>query len=300
MSNKTFKLNAQLFVLSLIAIAAVSYSVTAETNEDRTLSPYFFVKGDPAVDRLPLKDTRVEISVSGVIADVKVMQTYKNEGTRPIKATYKFPASTRAAVYSMRMKIGDQLNVARIKEREAAKKEFDTAKKVGKNASLLEESQPNVFSMKLAIVMPMEQIEIELHYTKLLVPTDGVYEVVYPTLVRPPLSIGRFQKRRSGQKPLFPRRRTAQSLPKAIASFQMAIEIHPDYALAHVGIADFYLWANIYGLVPVAKSYERADKAARTLQKPARSNRARLNRVLKNFAITINIHPFPALTKRVL
>jgi Ca-activated chloride channel family protein len=154
-------------------------------NTDKTLSPYFLVKGDPNVDQLPLKDTNVEIAVSGVIADVRVLQTYQNEGTRPIHATYVFPASTRAAVYGMRMKIGDEIIVAKIKEREKAKEEFETAKKEGKSASLLEQARPNVFTMSLANLMPNEMVEIELRYTELLVPTDGVYEVVYPTVVGP-------------------------------------------------------------------------------------------------------------------
>ncbi|MEQ1607299.1 MAG: VIT domain-containing protein [Pyrinomonadaceae bacterium] len=171
--------------LLLAAVAALSLTVKAQANDDKTLSPYFFVKGDPRVDQLPLKDTSVEISVSGVIADVKVTQTYRNEGSRPFNATYMFPASTRAAVYSMRMKIGDQVIVAKIKEREEAAKEFEKAKEDGKSASLLEESRPNVFSMKLANVMPNDQIEIELRYTELLIPTDGLYEVVYPTVVGP-------------------------------------------------------------------------------------------------------------------
>ena len=179
--------------LVLIALTFTSLSVSAQSKVDKsndqdldkTLAPYFFVQGDPAVDKLPLKDTRVDIAVSGVIADVKVLQTYRNEGSRPINATYVFPASTRAAVYGMRMRIGDQIIVAKIKEKEVAKQEFETAKKEGKSASLLEQNRPNVFSMSLANVMPAEQIEIELRYTELLVPTDGVYEVVFPTVVGP-------------------------------------------------------------------------------------------------------------------
>ena len=156
-----------------------------ETPEDKTLAPYFFVKGDPSVDSLPLKDTRVDIAVSGVIADVMVVQTYRNEGSRPINASYVFPASTRAAVYGMRMRIGDQIIVARIKERQAAKQEFDEAREKGKSASLLEQNRPNVFSMSLANIMPGDQVEIELRYTELLIPTDGIYEVVFPTVVGP-------------------------------------------------------------------------------------------------------------------
>jgi Ca-activated chloride channel family protein len=177
--------------LALIVVGLTCTSLVAQDSpseqaqEDRTLSPYFVVKGDPNVDHLPLKDTNVEIAVSGVIADVKVIQTYRNEGSRPINATYVFPASTRAAVYSMRMRIGDQIIYAKIKEREAAKQEFEKAKEEGKSASLLEQNRPNVFSMSLANIMPQDQIEIELRYTELLVPTDGIYEVVYPTVVGP-------------------------------------------------------------------------------------------------------------------
>src|SRR6266567_6075273 len=189
MTTETIKF-IRCICLLLITTAIASFSAFAQSEEDRsqdnkTLSPYFFVQGDPKVDQLPLKDTRVEISVSGVIADVKVVQTYRNEGSRPINASYVFPASTRAAVYAMRMRIGDKVVVAKIKEREAAKQEFESAKKEGKSASLLEQNRPNVFSMSLSNVMPQDQIEIELRYTELLVPTDGIYEVVFPTVVGP-------------------------------------------------------------------------------------------------------------------
>src|SRR6476646_11560030 len=114
--------------LILFAICVLIAAVTAANGQtsdlDKTLSPYFFVKGDPSVDRLPLKDTNVEVAVSGVIADVRVTQTYRNEGTRPINASYVFPASTRAAVYAMSMRIGGQIVIAKIKEREKAQQEF--------------------------------------------------------------------------------------------------------------------------------------------------------------------------------
>src|SRR5215213_2546933 len=178
--------NLRNLCFALIAVAIVFKPGFAQhQEEDKTLAPYFVVKGDPSVDQLPLKDTQVDISVSGVIADVKVRQIYRNEGSRPINASYVFPASTRAAVYAMRMQIGNDVIVAKIKEREQAKKDFEQAKEEGKSASLLEQQRPNVFSMSLANIMPQEQVEIELRYTELLVPTDSVYEVVFPTVVGP-------------------------------------------------------------------------------------------------------------------
>jgi Ca-activated chloride channel family protein len=153
---------------------------------DKTLSPFFFVENaDPAVDRLPLKDTSVDVAISGVIADVTVRQMYENRGQRPLHARYVFPASSRAAVYGMTMTVGDTRIVARIKEREAAKHEFESAKREGKSASLLEESRPNVFTMSVANVLPGDTIAVELKYTELLVPTEGAYEFVYPTVVGP-------------------------------------------------------------------------------------------------------------------
>src|ERR1043166_3398590 len=150
------------------------------------LSPYFFVEGgDPSVDRLPLKDTRVDVAISGVVADVTVRQVYENRGRRPLYARYVFPGSTRAAVYGMTMTVGDRRLVATIRERSQAKQEFEAAKREGKSASLLEQNRPNVFTMNIANVMPGDAITVELKYTELLVPTDGVYEFVYPTVAGP-------------------------------------------------------------------------------------------------------------------
>lgn len=179
------QVNFRNLCLALVAVAIAFTSGRAQEPADKTLAPYFVVQGDPNVDQLPLKDTQVEITVAGVIADVKVRQIYRNEGSRAINASYVFPASTRAAVYAMRMQIGNEIIIAKIKEREQAKKDFEQAKEEGKSASLLEQQRPNVFSMSLANIMPQEQVEIELRYTELLIPTDNVYELVFPTVVGP-------------------------------------------------------------------------------------------------------------------
>jgi Ca-activated chloride channel family protein len=153
---------------------------------DRTLSPYFLVEGGgDGVDVFPLEATDVVANVSGVIADVTVRQTYKNGGKLPLNARYVFPASTRAAVHGMEIAVGDRRVVARIKERQQAAKEFEAAKQQGKTASLLEEERPNVFTMSIANVLPNDRVVVELHYSELLVPEEGVYEFVYPTVVGP-------------------------------------------------------------------------------------------------------------------
>jgi Ca-activated chloride channel family protein len=169
-----------------LALLAPRPGSAAGTDPDATLSPYFFVEnGDPEVDRLPLKETRADVHIAGVIADVVVTQVYRNEGTRPLNAKYVFPASTRAAVHGMTIEIGEHRIRAKIREKQQAQQEFTEAKEAGKSAALLEQERPNVFTMNVANVMPQDEIKVELHYSELLVPTDGTYEFVYPTVVGP-------------------------------------------------------------------------------------------------------------------
>lgn len=155
-------------------------------DHDATLSPYFFVHGgEEGVEQFPLKSTSVSVLISGVIADVTVRQEYENTGRKPINAKYIFPASTRAAAHGMTMIVGDDLIKARIKERKEAEKTFEKAKAQGKSASLLSQQRPNLFSMDVANIAPGKTVKIELHYSELLVPTDGTYQFVYPTVVGP-------------------------------------------------------------------------------------------------------------------
>ena len=82
------------FVSRFFILLAAGFSILLGTaaypqpleSDDRTLSPYFFVKSeDPQVDRLPLKATSAMVNISGVIADVKVTQVYRNEGKKPLE-----------------------------------------------------------------------------------------------------------------------------------------------------------------------------------------------------------------------
>jgi Ca-activated chloride channel family protein len=154
--------------------------------EDKTLSPYFYVDSEDAgVDALPLLSTTADVKILGVIADVTVKQVYKNNGKKPLEAVYTFPASTRAAVYAMTMKIGKRIIKAEVQTRKQARETYEQAKQEGRSASLLEEQRPNVFQMNVANILPGDTITVELKYTELLIPEDGVYEFVYPTVVGP-------------------------------------------------------------------------------------------------------------------
>ena len=175
---------------ALLLLTACPFPVHAgeEEDEEKLLAPYFVIQSegaDVSTDYFPLKSTEVTTNINGVIAETYVVQTYENQGDKPINAQYVFPTSSTATVHGMTMEIGSHRVTATIKEKEEAKEEYEEAKEEGKSASLLEQRRPNVFTMDVANVMPGDTARIELHYTELVVTREGVCEFVFPTVVGP-------------------------------------------------------------------------------------------------------------------
>lgn len=177
---------AGLLILMSCPVTVYAGREEAEQEKDVTLAPYFLVEGtDSSTDPFPLKGTEVTANVNGTIAKIHVTQRYANEGENPINAKYVFPASTRVVVHGMTMTVGNHMVRAQIKEKEEAKQVYEEAKSEGKNASLLEEQRANVFTMDVANIMPGDEIAIELTYTELIEPEEGLYQFVFPTVAGP-------------------------------------------------------------------------------------------------------------------
>ena len=134
-------------------------------------SLYLLVDSDePGTERPPVKSTKVDVRIAGVIADVTVTQHYRNEGQRPIEARYVFPGSTQSAVYAKNVRLADRLLTARIRENQQARIEYEAAKRDGKTSVLLEQQRPSVFELNVANVMSGDEVAVELRYTEVLTP----------------------------------------------------------------------------------------------------------------------------------
>ncbi len=183
LSKKVLLLFAMLVLFTFAGNS--SYSQNAEENDEAMAPHFILLSEDAATENFPLLGTEINADIAGVIADVTVIQKYKNDGDTPIEAVYIFPASTNAAVYAMKMQIGDRTIKADIKEKQEAKQIYEKAKEEGKSASLLEQLKPNVFKMNVANILPGDIIEVELKYSEILKPVNKIYEFVFPTLVAP-------------------------------------------------------------------------------------------------------------------
>ena len=91
----------------------------------------------------PTLQTKVEISVTGLIARATVYQEFTNPGLEWAEGVYVFPLPETAAVDHLRMVIGNHRIEGMIQERALAKKTYTAAKINGRRASLLEQERPN-------------------------------------------------------------------------------------------------------------------------------------------------------------
>ena len=121
---------------------------------DKTLSPYFFVQSDdPAVDRLPLKETRVDVAIAGVIADVRCpgLRERGQRRSRPATCFPRRPAPRCTACDEGRRTAyrredqGAETGASRNSSRPSAKARARRCSK---------QSRPNVFTMNVANIMP--------------------------------------------------------------------------------------------------------------------------------------------------
>ncbi|MGA9995774.1 MAG: protein kinase [Pyrinomonadaceae bacterium] len=55
---------------------------------------------------------------------------------------------------------------------------------------------------------------------------------------------------------------TEEGFAKAITCYYQAVAIDPKYAAAYVGIADYYNWIGVYGVMPAAECFAAAKEAA--------------------------------------
>jgi len=185
--NHFYQLNSisTLSILLLLFICNILFA------QDNTECPYFsvFVEDTSTVE-FALKATNIKATISGVIANVEMEQVYENSGEAGLDATYVFPMSTRAAVYSMQMIVDDRVIDAEIKEKAEAQEIFEEANENGQTATLLDQQRPNVFQMSLANIEAGSTLKVKMNYTELIEPEKGIYQFVVPTIVGPRFTTG--------------------------------------------------------------------------------------------------------------
>jgi Ca-activated chloride channel family protein len=131
----------------------------------------------------PLLATNVVIKVSGLVARAQVKQTFRNPRDDWYEGVYVFPLPESSAVDRLRMTIGERIIEGAIRERGAAKKDYQQARNSGRRAALLEQERPNIFTSSVANIGPREDIVVEIEYQQTLRYDAGTFSLRFPMTV---------------------------------------------------------------------------------------------------------------------
>lgn len=133
----------------------------------------------------PLLHTDVQIEITGMIARTAVKHYFRNPNSHWQEGIYVFPLPETAAVDHMRMQIGERVIEGQIKERRAARKEYEKARQNGNRASLVEQERPNIFTTSVANIGPHQTIIVEIEYQQVVGYSQGNFSLRFPMVVGP-------------------------------------------------------------------------------------------------------------------
>ena len=151
----------------LILFVQPLYAEASTGNED-TAGVLHFVDGkgqwqEPAL----VLGSEFDIRVSGLIADSKLVRTFRNTSDQWREGVFVFPLPEKASVYGLTMKVGERTIEGQVQPREEAKKTYEKARDSGRQAATVEQQRPNLFTTRVANIPPGADVSVELNYQQL-------------------------------------------------------------------------------------------------------------------------------------
>ncbi|NOQ81617.1 MAG: marine proteobacterial sortase target protein [Methylophaga sp.] len=182
--------------LALMSLVFISTNAEAEINDDIALDKVHSLsdlQSGQLVFRTehghylasPKLNTEVDIEVNGLLARVTVSQTFTNPSSQWQEGIYVFPLPETAAVDHLRMKVGDRIIEGDIKPKKQAHEIYQQAKQEGKQASLIEQQRPNMFTTSVANIAPNDSITVVIEYQQMVSQDANEFSLRFPTAITP-------------------------------------------------------------------------------------------------------------------
>ncbi len=134
---------------------------------------------------LPLRRLDVKGRITGLLYRIEILQEFVNACTEPLEATYLFPLPARAGVTQFQLRVGERRIKGVLKERGAARADYEQAIQAGQRAAIAEEERPDVFTVRAGNILPGETVSVTLELTGPLTFADGEATFRFPLVVAP-------------------------------------------------------------------------------------------------------------------
>jgi Ca-activated chloride channel family protein len=188
-----------------------------------------FKAGQQTFHRLAL-DTSMHAEVSGLVARVHVLQSFRNDSNDWVEGTYRFPLPDGAAVDRMVIKVGERILEGEIRERESAQRVYQQARREGRAAGLVAQERDNQFSTRLANVGPGDTVHIMIGFLATVDYRDGAFRLRLPMTFTP--RWGAEPQISTGRSALRPQLASLDEAPGH--GLTLKVDLDPGIPLAHV------------------------------------------------------------------
>jgi Ca-activated chloride channel family protein len=141
--------------------------------------------GDAPAIAAPMVATDVRIEVAGIVARTTLTQRFVNPTAAWREGVYLFPLPEKAAVDHLRVETNGRVIEGQVKEREIAKKAYDEAKRSGRQAGLVEQERPNLFTTSVAQLPPDAEVVVTIEYQETLRYDAGTFRLRVPFAITP-------------------------------------------------------------------------------------------------------------------
>ena len=132
-----------------------------------------------------IQSSKVHFDISGMVATVTLEQSFRNDTDRWLEGVYAFPLADNAAVRYLEMVIGERRIIGKVREKAAARKVYEAAKKAGKKASLVEQQRPNLFTNSVANIGPGEEVTVRMEYVQEVRFAADSFSLRFPATITP-------------------------------------------------------------------------------------------------------------------
>ncbi len=167
------------FAFVLLALAA---RVGAQTSEPEGLQ---FAAADGRWQSAVALDTDVHFRIQGLLAEVTVEQTYRNDSKDWLEGRYLLPLPENAAVHALHLQIGERIVVGEVHEKAEAQAIYQSAAAQGQVAGLVEQNRPNLFRTAVANIAPGASVQVRIGYWQRVDYRDGAFSLALPLTLTP-------------------------------------------------------------------------------------------------------------------
>jgi Ca-activated chloride channel family protein len=173
--------------LLILLSLAFAWPAAFATEPGDVLSGSLLLK--PSADAPAIEAMRVHTGfraqVTGNVARVYVSQQFTNPSEDWVEGLYVFPLSADSAVDELLMHVGERVIRGDIQRREKARATYEKARSQGRQASLVDQERPNMFTTSVANIAPHSSITVEIAYLETIAYRDGRYTLRLPLAITP-------------------------------------------------------------------------------------------------------------------